>query len=136
MNRAASFPIAEGDAAMQTRAFDAEDVAAYRELSGDRGLGFGPGDRDAVPGPLLAAMISDLLGTTLPGLGTMWLKQRLSYPGSAPVGATVTATVRVTRLRPEKDLVDLETICRCGGEPVLAGEALVMVPGLAARTAG
>jgi len=129
-----TFPIRVGDAALQTKAFTAEDVAEYRDLSGDAGLRFGPGGAEAVPGPLLAGMISDLLGTTLPGLGTMWMKQTLVYLGSAALGATVTAAVRVTRLRPDKGLVDLEATCRCGGEDVVTGRALVMVPNLADRT--
>jgi hypothetical protein len=127
-----TFPIRVGDAALQTKAFTAEDVAEYRDLSGDAGLRFGPGAAEAVPGPLLAGMISDLLGTTLPGLGTMWMKQSLVYVGSAALGMTVTASVRVTRLRPDKGLVDLDAVCRCGGD-VVAGRALVMVPNLADR---
>jgi 3-hydroxybutyryl-CoA dehydratase len=80
------------------------------------------------PVPLLAGMISDLLGTRLPGRGTNWLKQQLSYPAVAAVGEGVTAVVTITRLRPEKDLVNLRTTCTNQvGTVVCEGEALVYV---------
>lgn len=122
-----------GAAAERRRTFTPEDVAEYRHLSGDAGMGFGRPEPGGVPGPLLAGMISDLLGTTLPGLGTMWLKQSIRHLDAVPVGAEVVAEVRVTRLRPEKGLVDLHTECRSGGHPVLDGAALVLVPDLERR---
>jgi acyl dehydratase len=122
-----------GDGAERRRIFARADVDGYRSLSGDPGLQFGPGDPDAVPGPLVAGMISDLLGTTLPGPGTMWLKQTLRYPGTARIGGEVVAEIRVTRLRPDKGLVDLAATCRAGGEPVLEGDSLVLVPDLEDR---
>jgi acyl dehydratase len=79
-------------------------------------------------------MISDLLGTELPGPGTMWMKQDLHFPAAAPVGEEVVAAVEVIRLRPEKGLVDLATSCAAGGGEVLLGRALVLVPDLADRT--
>ena len=132
MIEAASFPMRLGDSASRTRVFTEEDVAEYRDLAGDSGLLFGSG-ANGVPGPLLAGMISDLLGTTLPGLGTMWAKQELAYRGSASIGAAVTATVTITRFRPDKNLVDLHSECRCGGEVIVSGRTLVGVPDLASR---
>ena len=85
----------------------------------------------AVPGPLLAGMISDLLGTRLPGRGTNWLKQKVSYPAVANVGEVITAVVEITRLRPDKDLVNLRTTCTNPvGTIVCEGEALVLVKDL------
>lgn len=119
-----------GQSANRTCVFTAADVAAYRRLSGDAGLGFGR--EDAIPGPLLGGMISELLGTTLPGRGTNWLKQRLVFVGEAAVGTAVTAVVTVTRLRPEKALVNLRTVCTdATGAPICEGEALVLVQDLA-----
>lgn len=132
MRTADSFEMRVGDSASRTRTFSADDIAEYRGLSGDAGLRFGDGG-GGVPGPLLAGMISDVLGTTLPGLGTMWMKQSLEYSGSAALGAEVVATVTITRMVPEKGLVYLESACRAGGETVVAGRTLVMVPNLATR---
>jgi acyl dehydratase len=121
-----------GQKAHTSRTFTAEDVAAYRALSGDAGLGFGAADRAAtVPGPLLSGIFSDLLGTQLPGPGTNWLKQSLRFPAVASVGEVVTAVVEITRLRPEKALVNLRTTCETtAGVIVCEGEALVLVKDL------
>jgi hypothetical protein len=127
------FPLRVGDTAARTRVFTTEDLVEYRRLTGDAGLRFGNGD-PGVPGPLLAGMISDLLGTSLPGLGTMWMKQTLEYSGAAPLGSEVTAAVTITRLRPEKNLVNLRAECSCGEDQVLAGDTLVQVPNLGDRT--
>jgi hypothetical protein len=134
MRAADDFPLRLGDSALRVRVFTFADLAAYRHLSGDAGLRFGDGGA-GVPGPLLAGMISDLLGTSLPGLGTMWMKQSLVFVGSAPVGGEVTAEVTINRMVPEKNLVYLDSECRAGGEVVLAGRTLVMVPNLPGRAA-
>jgi len=123
--------LAIGQSAQQMRLFTAEEVAAYRHLTGDASLAFGSRLDTAVPGPLLAGMFSNLLGTELPGRGTNWLKQQLRYPKAAHIGEKVTAVVKITRLRPEKDLVNLHTICtNVAGEIVCEGEALVLVKDL------
>jgi 3-hydroxybutyryl-CoA dehydratase len=118
-----------GQQATLTRTFMAEDAAAYRQLSGDHGL-FGP-DPTIVPGPLLAGLFSCLLGTQLPGRGTNWLKQSLAFPHPAHLNHPVTATVTITRLRPDKNLVNLQTTCTSQGEIVCTGEALVLVQDMA-----
>ena len=104
--------LAVGQEARASRTFSAEDVAHYQQLSGDTGLNFGTADTScAVPGPLLSGMFSDLLGTKLPGRGTNWLKQSLSFPAVAKVDEEITAVVKIIRLRPEKALVNLHTTC-------------------------
>lgn len=124
-----------GQQASARRVFTAEDVAAYRALTGDAGLGFGKmSGETAVPGPLLAGMISDLLGTKLPGRGTNWLKQQLQFHDSVHVGEEVTTAVQITRLRPEKQLVNLQTTCtNSAGSVICAGEALVLISDLEAN---
>jgi acyl dehydratase len=125
-----------GERARRRRVFSQEDVAEYRALTGDAGLRYGSGAGGTVPGPLLAGMISDLLGTALPGVGTMWLKQSIRYPGSARIGEEVEAEVVITGLRPDKGLVDLDTTCRVTAGGVLEGRALVLVPDLASGAKG
>ncbi|MCB9420299.1 MAG: phosphate acetyltransferase [Ardenticatenaceae bacterium] len=117
-----------GQKASTTRTFTAVDVAAYRTLTGDLTLGFGEMVEASIPGPLLAGMISDLLGTKLPGRGTNWLKQQFQFPAPAQVGDEIMATVEITRLRPEKELVNLRTACTtAAGTIVCSGESLVLV---------
>ena len=121
-----------GQQASVIRVFTVADVEAYRTLTGDVGLGFGSGlDADAVPGPLLAGMFSDLMGTKLPGRGTNWLKQRLQFSTVARIGEEITAVVQISRLRPAKQLVNLETCClNAANRTLCEGEALVLVSDL------
>jgi acyl dehydratase len=59
------------------------------------------------------------------------MKQVLRYPGPAYPGETLTATVTITRLRADKELVNLDTRVVAGEDRVVcAGEALVLVRNL------
>jgi acyl dehydratase len=113
-----------GQRAETVRTFSADDLREYRDLSGD------PHPTERVPGGLLGGLFSYLLGTKLPGRGTNWLKQRLEYPEPCYAGEEISATVEITRLRPEKDLVNLRGRCVAGGRVVCAGESLVLVKDL------
>jgi 3-hydroxybutyryl-CoA dehydratase len=84
-------------------------------------------------GMLAAGLITKVMGTQLPGPGTIYLSQNLKFRRPVRIGDTVTATVEITALNPEKHRVSLRTVCAVGGEPVLEGEALVTVPSRAAR---
>lgn len=132
-----------GMSASATRTFGAADLDEYGDLSGDRNPIF-RGDVEArargfsgriVPWPLLAGMFSDLLGTRLPGRGTGWMKQQLRYPTAAYPGEALTATVAITRLRAEKELVNLATrVATADGCVVCDGEALVLVRNLEVKS--
>ena len=112
-----------GQRATLTRVFHEADVREYAELTGMPSSA----PCDVIPGGLLGGMFSRLLGTELPGRGTNWLKQKLSFPAPARTGQAITATVEVVRLRPEKQLVNLRTVCvDAFGTIVCDGEALVM----------
>jgi 3-hydroxybutyryl-CoA dehydratase len=79
-------------------------------------------------GMLSASLISTVLGTRLPGPGTIYLAQNLKFRAPVRIGATVTATAEVTALDAEKKRATLKTTCTVGGKPVIEGEAVVMVP--------
>lgn len=79
-------------------------------------------------GMLSAGLISAVLGTKLPGPGTIYLSQSLRFRAPVKIGATVTATAEVTALDPEKKRVTLRTVCTVGGKPVIEGEAVVLAP--------
>lgn len=79
-------------------------------------------------GMLSAGLISAVLGTKLPGAGTVYLGQTLKFRAPVKIGQTVTATVEVTAIDAEKKRATLKTTCIVGGKPVIEGEALVMVP--------
>jgi 3-hydroxybutyryl-CoA dehydratase len=79
-------------------------------------------------GMLSAALISTVLGTRLPGPGTIYMSQNLKFRAPVRPGQTVTATATVTALNPEKKRATLATICTVEGKPVIEGEAVVQVP--------
>ncbi len=79
-------------------------------------------------GMLSASLISALLGTRLPGPGSIYMRQSLRFAGPVKIGDTVQATVEVTALNPDKKRATLKTTCTVGGEPVIEGEAYVQVP--------
>ncbi len=112
-----------GESATTKRTFTRQDLEEYASLAGI------PADTiHTVPGPLLGGLFSYLLGTTLPGRGANYFKQTLDFPRPAQVGDEITATVEIVRLRPDKDLVNLRTVCADSkGQVVCEGEALVYV---------
>ncbi len=118
-----------GDNAQVTRTFSLEDLLDYTRLSGHDAV-------DAqLPEPMIGALFSYLLGVKLPGLGTNYLKQETRYGTAVTIGEALTARVEITRLRPDKQLVDLATTCRrADGSLAASGRALVYVGDLMKNT--
>ena len=111
-----------GQTAEVRRKFSADDVADYIAIGGHQ-----PATGE-VPEPLIGALFSYLLGVKLPGVGTNYLKQESEYVAAARVGESLTACVEISRLRPDKHLVDLKTSCRNEhGALICQGRALVFV---------
>ena len=77
-------------------------------------------------GMLSAGLISAVLGTRLPGAGTIYMGQTLRFRAPVKIGDTVTATVEVTGLDAEKKRATLKTTCTVGGKVVIEGEATVL----------
>lgn len=80
-------------------------------------------------GILAAGFISAVLGTQLPGPGTIYLRQSLNFRAPVEIGDTITATVEVIEIVKEKKRVRLSTVCvNQEGTVVLDGEAVVSPP--------
>lgn len=80
-------------------------------------------------GMLAAGFVSAVLGTRLPGPGTIYLSQSLSFKTPVHIGHTVTARVEVVELTIEKNRVRLKTTCTDQtGKVILDGEAIVLAP--------
>ena len=80
-------------------------------------------------GMLTAGFISNLLGTQLPGPGSIYLQQTLNFKAPVFIGDTVTATVEVIEILVDKKRVRLKTICtNQEGKVVLDGEAIISPP--------
>ena len=135
-------PIRPGDRASVDHVFSTEDVATFVRLSGDdnpihldakasHAAGF---EREVVHGVLVTSLISRLLGTRLPGPGTILLGQELRYRRPVYPGDRVRATVEVNSVREDKPVVTLRTWVETD-EVVLDGEATVVVRALDAGSA-
>ena len=79
-------------------------------------------------GMLSAGLISAVLGTKLPGPGTIYLGQTLKFRAPVRIGDTVTALAEVTAYDPARRRATLRTTCTVRGELVIEGEASVLVP--------
>ena len=76
-----------------------------------------------------AGFISSVLGTQLPGPGTIYLSQDLKFTHPVHFGDTITATCTVEELFPEKNRVIMDTVCtNQNGDTVIEGKALVLAP--------
>lgn len=79
-------------------------------------------------GMLSAGFISAVIGTRLPGYGSIYLAQSLRFRRPVKIGDEVVARATITGLDAERARATLETVCLVGGKAVIEGEALVMVP--------
>jgi len=119
-----------GDYSEVSRVFSKVDIEAYSALSAHTVAG------EQVPEPLVGALFSYLLGVKLPGLGTNYLKQETRFLLTATIGDELKARVEITRIRPDKHLVDLATTChRSNGDVIANGRALVYIGDLMQQTA-
>ena len=80
-------------------------------------------------GMLSAGFISTVIGTRLPGPGSVYLQQTLNFLAPVHIGDTITATAEVLEKIEAKKQVRLKTTCvNQEGVIVLTGEALVSTP--------
>ena len=77
---------------------------------------------------LVASLFSGLLGQQLPGEGSVYLGQSLSFRAPVFIGDAVTASVEIIRIRADKPIVTLKTICKNqDGMTVIEGEAVIKI---------
>lgn len=129
--------IAEGDSASIERKLTQEDIQLFAVVSGDTN----PAHLDAdfaktdifheiiAHGMWGGALISSVLGTKLPGAGTIYLEQSIRFCAPVKVGDIITVTVTVAHKEENKKRLKLE--CHCtnqAGESVIEGCATVIAP--------
>jgi 3-hydroxybutyryl-CoA dehydratase len=81
-----------------------------------------------VHGMLSASFLSTVIASRLPGPGTIYLTQNLSFRAPVRIGDKVAAQVTVVDIIPDRARIVLKTVCRVGDTVVIDGDALVMVP--------
>ena len=125
-----------GEKASMTKEITTRDITSMAEITGD----FNPIHVDEefarksrfqgriAHGVLSAGLISAVLGMHLPGPGAIFLRQTLKYLNPVRVGDTLTAQVEVSKWRPDKKIITLETLClNQDGDIVLEGEAVLLI---------
>jgi phosphate butyryltransferase len=76
-----------------------------------------------------AGLISAVLGTKLPGPGTIYLGQELRFRFPVSIGDTITATMTVREKKLEKGDVTLDCVCtNQDGKQVITGTAFTRAP--------
>jgi len=129
--------LALGDRAEFTKTVSESDIYLYAGMTGD----LNPahineayanktffGTRIA-HGMLIAGLISTVLGTQLPGHGTIHLRQEVNFLAPVHIGDTITAQVELVEIMAEEKQTRFKTICvNQEGTKVLDGEAIVSPP--------
>lgn len=79
-------------------------------------------------GMLSGALISAVLGNEFKERKIVYLSQTLKFIAPVFIDDYVTATATVSKIREDKQIITLETICtNQNGETVVTGEAAVMI---------
>jgi 3-hydroxybutyryl-CoA dehydratase len=129
-----------GMTAERSRTVTEADVQAFADVSGDHNpvhldesfAATTPFKTRIAHGMLSAGYISALIAGELPGPGSIYLNQTLSFRRPVKLGDTVVTRVEVVGLDAEKARATLKTICLVDGKAVIEGEAIIMVPRRAA----
>lgn len=128
--------LAVGMSASHTKTITDEDIRLFAELTGDDN----PVHLDAefasrtvfkeriAHGILTASLFSTVIGTRLPGPGSIYISQSLNFRAPVKIGDEVVATARVTELIDARDRAILACDCTVNDKTVLDGEAVILVP--------
>lgn len=126
-----------GDSAELTRTLKTADIELFAGMSGDVNpahvdMDFARSEnfhKVIVHGMWGGSLISAVLGTELPGPGTIYLNQDLEFRLPVGLGDTVTVQVTVTQKDEDTNQVTLDCLCtNQSGDTVIEGRALVEAP--------
>lgn len=126
-----------GDSASLSRTLTEQDIQVFAIMSGD----INPAHVDIEyaksemfhkiigHGMWGGALISTVLGTQLPGPGTIYISQNIRFKKPVAIGDTLTVKVTVTEKKPDKNRVVFACECRNQrDEVVMEGQAEVIAP--------
>jgi len=126
-----------GDVAELAKTISESDIYLYAGITGD----FNPAHINEAyaaktffktriaHGMLLGGFISAILGSKLPGPGTIYIKQELNFLAPVRIGDTITARAEIVEMIAEKNRVRFKTTCvNQDGTLIVDGEALVSPP--------
>lgn len=133
--------LAIGESASLTRVLTQQDIELFALLSGDVNPAHldeayareTPFHKVIAHGMWGGTLISTVLGTRLPGPGTIYVKQSLAFVRPVGLGDVITVAVTV-KDKLEKNRVILDCLCsNQAGKPVITGQAEVIAPDVKVR---
>jgi 3-hydroxybutyryl-CoA dehydratase len=78
-------------------------------------------------GMLVASLFSTIIGTKLPGPGSLYLGQNLKFTAPVYIGEEVTATITIKAIREDKPIYTLDTkVTKPDGTVAIEGEAVAL----------
>ncbi len=129
--------LAVGESASLVHTVSQRDIDLFAAVSGD----VNPAHTDPVyaatdmfhgiiiHGMWGAGLISAVIGTKLPGPGTIYLGQELRFRHPVAIGDTITATLTICEKKPEHGDVTLDCVCtNQTGAQVITGKAYARAP--------
>lgn len=123
-----------GQSATLKKTFTSEELFSFSDICLDKNpihldeeyAKNSPFGKRIVYGYLTASLFSGLIGSKLPGKGSIYLGQTLNFKKPLFVDEEVTATVTITNIREDKPIITLETICTNeNGQVLIEGNAVI-----------
>jgi acyl dehydratase len=120
-----------GQRARRTQTVTAREVELYAQITGDRNPLHFDADfaartrfgRLVAQGGIASGMLNALVAMDMPGPGTVFLSQSLTYKAPTYLGDTLTAEIEVLSVKPDKPVCQLKaTITNQDGTVLLEGE--------------
>ena len=130
-----------GQSATSLRMVTERDIQLFGEATGD----FNPLHFDeayarkslfrgrVAHGALSVGFMSAVMGTELPGPGSIFISASIQFKGPVRIGDTVVTSCTVKEIREHREVV-MECRCEVNGKPVVEGEALLLAPKKPAST--
>lgn len=125
-----------GQEAKIMKCFSTKNIENFAKISGDTNPVHLNEDyanksifkKKIVHGFLYSSLISAVIGTKLPGNGSIYLHQELNFKKPVYHDENITALVRITQIKKEKSLIYLDTFCyKDNNDIVVEGKAIVKV---------
>lgn len=122
-----------GQTARRSRNVAARDIELFTEMSGDRNpLHYDESAASAtafggivVQGGVTSAILNAVVAEDLPGPGTVFMQVNWKFLAPVRPGDAITGEVKVTKVRRDKPITELETrVLRNDGTVVLDGSAV------------
>lgn len=124
-----------GDKASVIHSFSFQDVMIFSKISTDTNPIHLDEDfakssifkKNIVHGVLVGSLFSSIIGTKMPGMGSIYLSQTYAFRKPIFIDEEIVAQVEVVNIRQDKPIITLKTTCfKNGNEIAIEGEAVVL----------